>query len=374
MEEFESPIVIDNGSITCKAGFAGDDKLRCEVPCLVGQPGHTGVMVGMGHLHAYVGQEAIGKQGTSYHFNCPIQRGIVTNWTEMEKVWHHVFYNELRVEPERHHVLITDAPSNPMVNREKMTEIMFESFNVPGIHITLEAMLSLYAVDITTGIALYSGDGLTYTIPVYEGFVLKKGIQRLEMAGSDITDNLMKSLNQRGYTFLNAAERLTIRNMKESVCYVSQDIEHESATYNDQTKKSYILPDGREIFAQNERYLSPEGLFLPSMFGLDCPGIQKLLHNSILKCPVDTRRDFYSNLVLSGGSTLFPGLPERLEKEMTALAPAGIHVKIVAPPDRKYCVWVGGSIMASLSSFPKTCVQKQEYEETGPSIVHRKFM
>ncbi|XP_018671023.2 actin-1 [Ciona intestinalis] len=374
MEEFETPLVIDNGSTTCKAGFAGDDELRCEVPCLVGQPGHTGLMVGMGHPYAYVGQEAIGKQGTSYHFNCPIQRGIVTNWTEMEKVWHHVFYNELKVGPERHHVLITDAPSNPMVNREKMAEIMFESFNVPGIHIALEAMLSLYAVDITTGIALYSGDGLTYTIPVYEGFILKKGIQRLEMAGSDVTDNLMKRLNQRGYTFLSAAERLTIRNMKESMCYVSQDLEHEAATFNDQTKKGYSLPDGREIFAQNERYLSPEGLFQPSMYGLDCPGIHQLLHNSILKCPVDTRRDFYSNLVLSGGSTLFPGLPERLEKEMTALAPAGIHVKVVAPPDRKYCVWVGGSIMASLSSFPKTCVQKQEYEETGPSVVHRKFM
>uniref|UniRef100_Q7M3B0 Actin beta (Fragments) n=1 Tax=Sus scrofa domesticus TaxID=9825 RepID=Q7M3B0_PIG len=195
------------------AGFAGDDAPRAVFPSIVGRP-------------------------------YPIEHGIVTNWDDMEKIWHHTFYNELRVAP------------------EEMTQIMFETFNTPAMYVAIQAVLSLYA----------------------------------------------SILTERG-----------------KLCYVALDFE------------SYELPDGQVITIGNERFRCPE--------------------------------DLYANTVLSGGTTMYPGIADRMQKEITALAPS--TMKIIAPPERK-SVWIGGSILASLSTFQQMWISKQEYDESGPSIVHRK--
>jgi len=367
-DEESAAVVIDNGSATVKAGLAGDDAPRCVFPSIVGRPKQQGAV----KIDRYVGWEAQYKKD-QLNLQYPMEHGFVVAWDIMEEIWHHTFYNELRIAPEEHSVLLTEKSHGPKANRERMTQTMFETFSVPAMYVAIQAVLSIYSTGRLTGIVLDSGDGVTHAVPIYEGYALPHAIKRLDLGGRDLTDYLMKMLNERGHSF-TIADRELIRDIKEKLTYCAEDFDQEMKTVDtsDEVEKKYELPDGQVITLRSERFQCPEPLFNPSLINKNGDGIGMITRNSIMLCDADIRSALWTNVLLSGGSTLFPNFSKRLNKEISDLAVNKIKMIIIAPPNRKCSVWVGGSILSSLSTFQEMWITKDEYEEYGPSIVHRK--
>ncbi|MBA7523229.1 Bacterial actin-related protein [subsurface metagenome] len=376
MEEVISnkPLVIDNGTGFTKNGFAGEDQPRSVFPTIIGYPKYQIIMTDVEHYvrEYYIGEEAINLRGV-LKLVYPVEHGQVQDWDAMERIWHYTFYNDLRVNPNEHPVLLTEPPLNKNQNKEKMAELMFDTFNVPAMYISMQAILSLYASGRTTGIVVDSGDGVTHIVPVYEGFAIHHAIHRSDIGGRDVTDYLRRLLRQRGYSLSSSAEREIVRDIKERLCYVALDPEKELrlAEKVSGMEKTYTLPDGETLTIGAERFMAPELFYNPGAIGSEENPLDDLIYRSIQSCDIDLRRDLYANIVLSGGSTMFPGLKERLHKEITELVPETIEIKIIAPPERRYSVWIGGSILSSLKTFTKLWVTKKEYQESGPTAVYR---
>ncbi|XP_070580857.1 actin-1-like [Ptychodera flava] len=363
-------VVLDNGSGRIKAGLAGDDSPRAVFPSIIGTPRNQATKLQMEMRDSYIGDEAQRKRDL-LTIKYPIEHGIVTNWDDMEKIWHHLFCSELRISPETSGVLLTEPALNPKANRERMAQVMFETFGTPHLFVAIQAVLSLYSSGRTTGVVLDSGDGVTHTVPIYEGYSLPHAMMRLDVAGRDLTDYLARLLLAKGFSFVTTAERETVREIKERLCRVAFDFEVESKNLR-LLEENYELPDGSAVTLDDERIRVPETMFKPALLGLREPGIHEMLYESIARCDTDTRRDLYMNCILTGGNTMHRGVAERVTKEMVAMAPSSARVKVIAPPERRASVWIGGSILGSLSSFQQMWITRHEYDEYGPYIVHRK--
>lgn len=375
-EEDGPPVVLDCGSGTCKVGLAGYDAPSSVFPNLAGRVKMQALLAITEQKDVFVGDDAKAMQGVLI-LNHPVIHGVVTNWDDMEKVWAYAFHDRLRITPENHPVLVTEPPMNPKINRERTAQIMFEVFNAPAIYVAIGAVLSLYAAHRSTGVVLDCGDGVSHTVPVFEGYAMPHAILRLDIAGREITEYLRKLLTERGYKITTTAEIEIVQDIKEKFAYVALDFFDESAEAAEHPEREvqFELPDGNIVALGSERFRCMEALFQPQLLLMkEAVGLQYLAFETIQKCDVDLRKDFFGNIVLSGGSTCAENFARRMQQEIEGLCPATMIVRVVAPESRQHSVWKGGSILASLSTFQQMWVSRDEYDQTGPRIVHHKCM
>jgi actin-related protein 2 len=380
-------VVCDNGTGFVKCGFSGTNFPTFIFPSLVGRPIlRSSAKIGNIELKdLMIGDEA-SELRSMLEVSYPMENGIVRSWDDMISLYRYTFGSDkLNINPSNCKLLLTEPPMNPIKNREKMIEVMFEEFNFQGLYIAIQAVLTLYAQGLLTGVVVDSGDGVTHICPVYDGFALPHLTRRLDIAGRDITRYLIKLLLLRGYAFNHSADFETVRMMKEKLCYVGYDIEQEQKLALETTVlvEQYTLPDGRVIKVGGERFEAPEALFQPHLINIEGVGIAELLFNTIQAADIDTRSDFYKHIVLSGGSTMYPGLPSRLEREMKQLylerilkgdteKLAKFKIRIEDPPRRKHMVFMGGAVLAEIMKDKENFwMSRQEYQEQGVKVMSK---
>jgi len=387
MTSQKNVIVCDNGTGFVKCGFAGANFPTAIFPAMVGRPilRYEESVDNVEIKDIMVGDEA-SKLRSMLQITYPMDNGIVRNWDDAKHVWNYTFFERLKINPKECKIMLTEPPMNPMQNREKMVTVMFEEYGFQACYIAIQAVLTLYAQGLLTGVVVDSGDGVTHIVPVYEGFSLPHLIKRLNVAGRDVTRYLIKLLLLSGYAFNRTADFETVRQIKEKLCYVGCDLELEKRLALETTIliKKYKLPDGRVIKVGRERFEAPECLFNPGLIDCDQIGMGEMVFDTINKADIDTRAEFYNHIVLSGGSTMYPGLPSRLEKEIRDLYTARclkgdqegakrFKCRIEDPPRRKHMVFLGGAVLADIMKDKQAFwMNKSEFDEQGASRVLRK--
>lgn len=399
-------IVIDNGTGYTKMGYSSNVEPQYIIPTLIATPQQEGGAAirsaeGLNDLDFYVGNDAQDHAAT-YQINYPIKHGLVENWDNMEKLWQRCIFQYLRCEPEEHFVLLTEPPLNPPENREYTAEVMFETFNVPGLYIAVQAILALAASwtskQVTertlTGTVIDSGDGVTHVIPVAEGYVIGSCIQHIPLAGRDITNFIQQMLRDRKEAIPPEDLLLVSKLIKERHCYCCPDIVKEFEKYdaepakyfrkfegkNTRTNQKYEADIGYERFLAGELFFSPE-IYDPKL----SQSLPEVVDRAILACPIDTRRALLRNIVLSGGSTMFKDFGRRLQRDLKKRVDERIErnykdnnlmteeknkidVNVISHHMQRFAVWFGGSMLASTPEFFRVCHTKAQYEEEGPRI------
>jgi len=406
-------VVIDNGTGYTKMGYAGNTEPQYIISSAIAtqmKKGASGRQVNaprggsksgnIPDLDFFIGDEAHANS-KYYHVSFPVKSGQIENWTHMEQFWEQCIFKYLRCEPEDHHFLLTEPPLNAPENREYTAEIMFETFNVPGLYIAVQAVLALAAswtskqvTDKTlTGTVIDSGDGVTHVIPVAEGYVIGSSIKHIPLAGRDITNFVQQLLRERGEKVPPAESLETSKRIKETFSYVCPDIVREYKKYDAEPDKWFKTYQGIEPVTKQpynvdvgyERFLGPEIFFNPEIFSSDfLTPLPKVVDDTVQSCPIDCRRGLYKNIVLSGGSTMFKDFGKRLQRDIKRavdyrikrseelsggrIQAKAVEVKVISHHMQRFAVWFGGSMLASTPEFYNVCHTKAKYDEVGPSI------
>mmetsp|Transcript_54 Transcript_54/g.164 ORF Transcript_54/g.164 Transcript_54/m.164 type:complete len:447 (-) Transcript_54:244-1584(-) len=398
-----------DGNVGQRAAAQGE-KMDVDQPSSAPPPA-----AGEGGAQYAIGTNALCYRKDGMEIEHPIEDGIVKNWDLMEKLWDHGFRDRLRISPEEHPMLLAEPSFNTNAAREKMIELMFEKYKVPAVFVAKNAVLTAFSCGRSTAVVLDSGGGSTCVSPVHDGYVLQRAVVKSHFSGERLTQYLLNTIESKGAnvrpayqvqkkvgkdgalvkvtdvpgiegtteSYRKYMQSLVVNDIKEVACRTSETVLDETASQQVPFTQ-YELPDGKTIDVGTERFKTCELMFNPSLleadkcsiFGVASPSEVSSLHESIVecvgKCDTDIRKDLYGNVIVTGGNTLFPMFKERLEKELVE-AVSMVKVKVIMPmatTERKFSVWIGGSILASLGSFQQMWISKKQYGEEGAQVVH----
>jgi actin-related protein len=368
-QEATKAVVVDLGTGYCKCGFAGLPKPTHRISTMVGKPYMETSKTGDNRKETFVGQELLSPQVRLRLIN-PLRHGIIVDWDTVQDIWEYLFKQEMKIASEEHAVLVSDPPLSPHTNREKYAEMLFETFNTPAMHIAYQSRLSMYSYGRTSGLVVEVGHGVSYVVPIYEGYPLPSITGRLDYAGSDLTAYLMSLMNDSGKRFTEDQMSI-VEDIKTKCCFVALDPIEEKKVPPTQHEIQYTLPDGKEIHLGQERFLCSEMFFKPSLIKSMQLGLHTQTVSCLNKCDIALKRDLMGNILLCGGSTMLSGFPNRLQKELSSMCPND-NPQVNVLPERDTAVWTGGSILASLQGFQPLWVHRFEYEEHGPFFLYRR--
>lgn len=376
-------LIVDIGSGFIKAGLQTDTSPPCIFPTLVGRPRRRFVDQFKGSPF-FVADDAICSRH-SLSFSYPVDHGHVEDWLDLEHLFQYLFSQGLGLDSTQDRsVLLTEPPMASSKHRETLVELMMDLFGMSEVNLSIQGIMALYAYGRTTGLVIEIGEGVTQIVPVHDGFTDRASIRRLDLGGQELTMYLQKLLSEAGYCVTSRDDYEHVRSIKETLCYVAVDpYEEDKRTDND---AEYVLPDGMtlrdgttSVIVGSERFYCPEVLFDPRIIQRDCPSIIDLVWQSIQASPIETRKSALGSVILSGGSSLFPGLPERVEKEIKRISPpqARSTVRVHASDDRLFGVWLGARLFAEPAMRPMQSlywISRQEWEEEGERVVARKTL
>ena len=426
--DLKNSVVIDNGTGFTKMGYAGNLDPDFVFPTAIAdlaKKSSLSVSTKNDEYNYYIGDEAvrIAAESQNHTLFYPMQKGIVENWDMMEKYWHQSIYNYLKCDPQEHYFVLTEPPMNPPENRENVAEIFFETFNVPGLYIGVQAVFALMGCNSTfeqnssteldglisedqrkaiselTGVVVDSGDGVTHVVPICDGYVLGSNIKHIPIAGRSITKFMEQMIRERAEPIKTEDLYLATMDLKEKHGYVADDLLEEYANFDtkqedEKTKepkqsKSFkkfkgtgkISGQEYKIRVGYELFLGPESFFSPEIIDKNWKmSLDETIDNTIQQCPIDYRRKLYSNIVMSGGSTQFKNFDKRLMKSLQVrvddrlaknatedFKPKPIGVCVTNNLAQKHVVWLGGSTLASSKDFGRIVHTREEYLEKGPT-------
>lgn len=394
-------IVMDNGTGYTKMGFAGMGASSNHVPSfviptIIAEPKKKHAKDGLEDLEFWIGNKAEARR-KDMQIKSPIQDGVVEDWDNMERFWNRCIYGYLQANPEEHYMLLTEPPLNPPENREYSAEIMFETFQVPGLYIGVQAVLALIASKVAdkadkvmTGTVVDSGDGVTHVIPVVDGYVIGSCIRHVPLAGSHITGFIQKMLLERKEPIPRVDIKSVSRTIKEKYCYAVPKLDKEFEKYDKNPTEKFKVYEGVDragkpykVDVGYERFLGPEIFFNPDIFNDEhTTPLPELVDNCIGQAPIDAKRLLYRNICLSGGSTMFKDFGRRLERDIKKVTKARIdeineakktnvahiEVNVITHRMQRFAVWFGGAMLSQLPQFQEMVITKQDYLDEGPRI------
>ncbi|KAG8345261.1 putative Actin [Trypanosoma vivax] len=394
------PVVLDNGSGFIKCGFAGANFPKANFQAVVGRPvlrtskrrthsclsPNTDAYVDPMMKEILIGDEC-GSMRHLLDMSYPIQNGIIQDMDDMCHLWDHAFHDVLNINPSEQQLLLSEVPLFCSKRRCQLYEVMFEKYGFSSLMSVLQGVLSLYSNGLQTGVVVECGECISHCTPIFEGFPIPKANRRVDLGGRNITDFLLRLMQRRGYSFNHSNDFETVRRIKERFCYASVDakLERRLALETTVLEQAFFLPDGSSCSIGQERFEATEALFQPRLIDIECDGLSTQLWNCIQAADIDVRSALYSQVVLAGGSTLFPGLPTRIERDIRALylervlrgdrtRLARFSLRVEDPPRRRWMSFLGGAALAEVAAGqPEMWLQKSEWQEGGASAVLARF-